>query len=320
MKLLQIRAPRKLGAPGSCPEMPPPVKNRTINERLHDRCWEWFRGMRMHAPEDLLRGTGTDGSSISSSLPWPVAAEALASGARTSAGFRRLKAVCDVVETVGPVDGRFYAGRIRSWDEAVLDDPKIAAIDSWGTPIRWPGPLLGLPRAFSPTTLRYLATALWLKREGYVKPGGTVIEVGVGFGGLAAMNAVVSGASTRMVDLPQVEAAARRMMEECGLGRFCLADDAGIDSGDCCLVSNYAFTELTREIQDGYLEKHLKGAGRGVIVSNAGVFAATIGGRSDQELLSMLRDAGLPAGIDKTADFLGPADHFCKVAILHWKA
>ena len=296
------------------------MNNKTIIERLHDRCWDGFRRMRVDAPESLLRGSETDGSSISSSLPWPVAAEAFATGARTSAGFRRLKAVCDVVETVGPVDGRFYAGRIGSWDASVLDDPKIAEIDAWGTPIRWPGALLGLPRAFSPTTLRYLTTALWLKREGYVKPGGTVIEVGVGFGGLAAMNALVSGASTRMVDLPQVEAAARRMMEECGLGGFCVADDASFDPADCCLVSNYAFTELTREIQDGYLEKHLKRAGRGVIVSNAGVFAATIGGRSDDELLEMLRDAGLPAGIDRTAELLGPADHFCKVAILHWKA
>lgn len=297
-----------------------PLNRRTIGERLHDRCWEWIRRMRIDSPDSFLRGAGSDGSSISSSLPWPVAAEAFATGARSSAGFRRLKAVCDVVETVGPVDGSFYAGRIRDWDESVLDDPKIAEIDTWGTPIRWPGALLGLPRAFSPTTLRYLATALWLKREGYVKPGGTVIEVGVGFGGLAAMNAVVSGASTRMVDLPQVEAAARRMMEECGLGRFCVADEAGIDPGNCCLVSNYAFTELAREIQDGYLEKHLKRAGRGVIVSNAGVFAATIGGRSDGELLAMLRDAGLPAEIDRTAELLGPADHFCKVAILHWKA
>lgn len=300
-------------------QMPPPVRNRTINERLHDRCWEWFRRMRMDAPESLRGGTGSDGSSISSSMPWPVAASAFATGARTSGGFRRLKAVCDVVETVGPVDGRFYAGRIRSWDEKVLSDPEIAAIDAWGTPIRWPAALLGTTRSFSPTTLRYLATALWLKREGYVKPGGTVIELGVGFGGLAAMNAVVSGARTRMVDLPQVEAAARRMMEECGLGRFCVADDASFDPADSCLVSNYAFTELTREIQDGYLDPHLKRAGRGVIVSNAGVFAATIGGRSDDELLSMLRDAGLPAGIDKTADLLGPADHFCDVAILHWK-
>ena len=39
-----------------------------------------------------------------------------------------------------------------------------------------------------------------------------------------------------------------------------------------------------------------------------------------RELLSMLRDAGLPAEIDRSAELLGPADHFCKVAILHWKA
>ena len=296
------------------------VNRKTIGERLHDRGWDWIRRLRMDAPESMRSGPGADGSSISSSLAWPVAAQALAAGDRTSAGFRRLKAVCEVVETVGPVDGRFYAGRIREWDEAVLADPKVGEIDAWGTPIRWPGPLLGTTRAFSPTTLRYLATALWLKRRGFVKPGGTVIEIGVGFGGLAAMNAVLSGASTRMVDLPQVESAACRMMEECGLGRFCLADDAPIDRGDCCVVSNYAFTELAREIQDGYLEKHLKGTARGVIVSNAGVFAATIGGRSDSELLSMLRGAGLPAEIDKDADLLGPADHFCDVAILHWKA
>jgi hypothetical protein len=114
--------------------------------------------------------------------------------------------VRDVVETVGPVDGRFYAQKIREWGPEWLINEAVIEIDRWGNPIRWPKWLLGTSNSFSPTTLRYLATALWLKRTGYLVQKSNILEIGVGFGGLAAMNAIVSGAVTTLVDLPQVEA------------------------------------------------------------------------------------------------------------------
>ena len=290
-----------------------------VHHRLHNRCWNFISSRMTDATAGPLplapSGTTT---SISSSMPWARAAATFSDPATPIARFRRLKAVRDVVETVGPVDGRSYARKIRAWDPNRLADPKIAEIDLWGDPIRWPAVLLGTPRAFSPTTLRYLATALWLKREGYVTENCRIIEIGVGFGGLASMNAIVSNAHTTMVDLPQVESLGKRMMTNLGLGNFCSCSDAPLPAGDRCFISNYAFTELSAQAQDEYLEKWIRPASKGVIVSNAAMFSKSIGGRSDADLLSMLRTAGIQAKSTKSSDLFSPADILCDVTLIHW--
>lgn len=232
--------------------------------------------------------------------------------------FRRTSAVRDIVETVGPVDGRFYAARIREWGAAWLANPSIMEMDSWGDPIRWPGWLLGTPRAFSPTTLRYLATALWLNRQGYLEKGAEIIEIGVGFGGLAAMNALVSGVVTTMVDLPQVEQLAMRMLNEIGLGGHGRLSHERTRPTVPLVISNYAFTELNSTIQEQYFGKYLKPAVHGIIISNAGVFASAIRGHPDADLLAWFRAEGLQARIETTNELLGPGDQLCGVSMIRW--
>ena len=251
-------------------------------------------------------------------MPWPLACSALVSGAWTTSDFRKTRAVRQVVETVGPVDGRHYANYIKHIAPEYLTDHRVAAIDAWGDPIRWPGILLGTPQAFSPTTLRYLAHALWLKKEGFVKEGGKVAEIGVGFGGLAAMNALVSNATTIMVDLEPVAKAAMRQMHDLGLSHHGELHDGNIHDSDFCVISNYAFTELSRELQDAYVDKIIRHADRGVILSNAGVFAEMIRGRNDDEITDLLNTMNIPSEKDYQASVLCPADHYCKVCIIRW--
>jgi hypothetical protein len=250
-------------------------------------------------------------------MPWVRAAEIQTLDGGPYPRFRRLKAVCDVVETVSPVDGRSYAQKTQAWDPHLLDDSTVRNIDSWGDPLRWPAALLGTRRPFSPTTLRYLATAVWLKQNGFVHQGGRIVEVGVGFGGLAAMNATVSRAKTTFVDLAQVERLARLMMTQVGLTDFCDSDGDPAD-GDYCFISNYAFTELSAAIQDVYLEKWIRRAARGIIVSNAGIFSKSIGGRSDNDLVGLLETVGIKARIDSSSDLFTPADRLCGVTLIHW--
>ena len=251
-------------------------------------------------------------------MPWVSICADLADGRLNSHNFRRNPSVRDIVETVGAVDGQFYAGRIREWDSGWLTHQAVAKIDAWGNPIRWPGFLLNTARAFSPTTLRYLATALWLKRNGYLEKGSHVIEIGVGFGGLAAMNALVSGAVTTLVDLPHVERAAMRILGEMGfaangrLGATHLKPEASL------IISNYAFTELNAAVQKEYFEKYLKHAAHGVIISNSAIFASSIRGRSDDELMEWFRAEGLSVKLESINDLLSPGDLLCKVNMIHW--
>jgi hypothetical protein len=249
-------------------------------------------------------------------MGWLDACELLASGRISSRNFRRLLPVREVVETLAPCDGRHFAAWIRRNDRRWLEDRGIQQVDDWGDPIKAWSRILGTDRAFSPTTLRYLGHALWLKRRGYVRQGDVVVEIGVGFGGLAAANAIVSESKSVLIDLPPVCAAAALMMKENGLSSW--LRDAGDFPSDYCLVSNYAFTELCRDIQQEYLEQYIRMAPRGVIVSNAAIFASGIGGRSDKELVDWLRNEGLPAVEDDGLDILSPADRACGVKLIHW--
>ena len=292
---------------------------RTLLDRIHDRSWTLVSAL-LEAPTVLSEGCAdaVDGSSISASHCWARVCEAFAAGGCPSRHFRRMRAVREIVETLGPVDGRYFARLVRQWQASVLGHESFLKIDRWGGPIRWPGILLGTAASHSSTSLRYLAHALWLRREGLVKEHGRIIEIGVGFGGLAAMNAGVSNATTLLVDLPQVEQTAMRMLQELGIGEFCRTHAQAEGFDDYCVVSNYAFTELSADLQGEYFERYIRHAARGVIISNANVFAGVIGGRGDEELLAWFQNEGLPATLERTCEILGPADRLCKVGLIRW--
>lgn len=293
---------------------------RPLIDRIHDRLWtitgNWLDIKRPLPSVECI--AAVDGS-ISGTMDWPRACAALASGALTSKNFRRIHAVRQVVETLGPVDGRHFARWIRDSAPGYLTDKRVAAIDAWGNPIRWPAACLGTPRAFSPTTLRFLAHALWLKKEGFVKEGGTVVEIGVGFGGLAAMNAIVSNATTIMIDLPPVAVAAMLQMRELGLGNFASNDQSKATAGDVCFISNYAFTELSREMQDAYVDVFIRHAERGVILSNASVFADHMRSRDNNQIIELLTAHGINAKLESSSTVLCQSDIRFGNALVLWK-
>lgn len=292
---------------------------RRLLDRVHDRAWREV-GQFLSSRHNRSTVAATDGptSSVSGNMPWASYCANLADGKLTTRNFRRTPAVRDIVETVGATEGRFYAGRIHEWDAAWLTNPVVGEIDAWGDPIRWPGFLLHTAKAFSPTTLRYLATALWLKRSGYLEKGSHVIEIGVGFGGLAAMNALVSETVTTLVDLPQVEQCALRMLSETGLAAHAKSSSATPTRPAALVVSNYAFTELNASVQEEYLARYLKDAAHGVIISNSAVFSQSIQGRSDHELIAWFRSEGIPAKLETVNELLSPSDHLNGVTLIHW--
>lgn len=292
---------------------------RRILDSIHDRLWVELTA-RTGLP--ILAGAvghvGSAAGSISGTMAWPVACAGLVASAGGDPDFRRRQAVRDVVETLGPSDGRYHARRVKSVDAGLLDDPRVLAAASWGNPIRWPGVLLGTSRPFSPSSLRYLSHAVWLKRHGLVQPGGTVIEIGIGYGGLAAMNAIISGVRTLLVDLDPVKDAAWEYLQDLGLGHHRVAEGEKMDPGNACLVSNYAFSELSRCLQDMYMDQYFAMAAHGMIVSNAAVFAGLIGGRSDAELVDCLRARGIAARLSDDDEILGPSDYLSRVRLIWW--
>lgn len=292
---------------------------RSLLDRVHDKLWTCLTGaLDDPSPLDRNEKQALGGASVSGGHPWVDWCRALVSDEISSKGFRRRRAVREIVETLGPVDGHYFSKLAMREETEWLKSEVFRKIDHWGDPITWPGILLGTAGRHSPTSLRYLAHAIWMKREGLVKEGGCVVEIGVGFGGLAAMNGMISHACTRMVDLPDVANAATKMMNEIGMGGLVVDGDEGIDGEDHCVVSNYAFTELSSGLQEEYFEKYLRSSPRGLIVSNANIFSRLIGGRSDHELLDWFRGEGLDAHLLKDSEILGPTDYLCDAGVIRW--
>ncbi len=290
---------------------------RSLTDRIMDKLWTLAsQGLEATDPPPGPSEMQTEASSVSATTDWPLACAALANGAWSSRNFRRRHAVRRIVETLAPSDARQFARWLRQHRPALLDDDRVRRVGDWGDPIKAPGWLLGCRHAWSPSSLRYLAHAVWLGDSGHISENGHIVEVGVGFGGLAAMLAVVSGAITRMADLPEVERAATLQMSELGLGGHVATRPRLPD--DFTFVSNYAFTELTGAQQDRYIEEFARHAPRGVIISNAGVFARSIGGRNDDELVARLKASGIDARIIPDAPVLGPSDMICGNRLICW--
>jgi hypothetical protein len=178
---------------------------------------------------------------------------------------------------------------------------------------------LGTPNSMAPTSLRYLSHALWLRDEGMFGESAQIAEIGVGYGGLVAMNALVSQAQTTIVDLPDVERAAMTMLRENSLAHAASpAPTADAHPGFDCVISNYAFTELSTALQDRMLATVIAGSRRGMILSNATVFSRQIGGRSDDELLVALAEHGIKARCHAEHPLLSPSDRSYGSTLILW--
>jgi hypothetical protein len=295
------------------------MTSRSFFDRLQDRLWT-VRLQREALDLPSSVGCAAMGGSISGEMAWPQACAALADGLVSSEHFRRLRAVVDVVETLGPCDGRHHARLIRlAGHKDWLDDVKMLDLSSWGDPMLWPHVLLGVPHAIAPTSLRYLSHALWLRDQGLIPENGRVAEIGVGYGGLAGMNALVSHTKTTLVDLPDVERAAMRMLQENALEHAAIpsAQSEGSEEFDC-VISNYAFTELSTELQDQMLSRYIARSRHGMILSNAEVFSRQIGGRSNEELWLALKDHGIQASRHAEHPLFSPADRMCGSVLFVW--
>jgi hypothetical protein len=293
------------------------MNKRPFSDRVLDRIWtlagDWMQDTTPPASALIPEG---DETSISGTMAWPLACQALASGACSSKRFRRRRSVREVVETLAPTDGRHFARWIVARHPQCLTNPEFLRLNDWGDPIQAPGFVLGTSRPYSPTALRHLAHALWLSGHQMVRPGETVIEIGVGFGGLASMNWHVGQSPTHPVDLPPVINAARLMLAETGNVGALASEPA--DGEPYSVISCYAFSELNRMLQDEYFDRYIRNSRRGMIVSNAAMFSQSIGGRSDEALVAWFRSQGIPASATSQCDLLSPADIACKVTLIHW--
>ena len=139
--------------------------------------------------------------------------------------------------------------------------------------------LHGAPRVFqyqnfgtiSPSTLRYIKVLSDLKKLFQGLDGLKICEIGVGYGGQCRIiNAQYVPASYRLVDIKPALLLAQRYLDNYAVKStlsYLTMNELEKNNYDL-VISNYAFTELPRPIQEIYLEKIIFNSSRGYITYN----------------------------------------------------
>lgn len=98
-----------------------------------------------------------------------------------------------------------------------------------------------------------------------------ICEIGVGYGGQARIiSTFCNPSSYTLVDLRAALALAQRYLDNFPLLTtlaFATSNELALETFDL-VISNYAFTELRREVQDVYMSKIIRRAKRGYITWN----------------------------------------------------
>lgn len=167
-----------------------------------------------------------------------------------------------ILEHAGTEVGRSCLDYIAKNRPALLDQlPKFAENDAVGTPYVSIYP----EGTFSPTTLRYVKVLAELQMLFGSLNDFKIIEVGCGYGGQAK---IIQDAyrvqSYEIIDLPEVEALTIRYANHFGLICKPYSCTQSLD----LFISNYAFTELSVELQREHLTKIIPHCKRGYITCN----------------------------------------------------
>jgi len=182
--------------------------------------------------------------------------------------FKRHKDYREVLEHVTENQGRDYLKIIKENCENLLKFfPKFKENDFYGSPIKYDYDVC----QFSPTTLRYIKVLCDLKKIFGDLSGLKIVEIGGGYGGQCKIiSDVFQYQSYSIVDLEDVVLLIQKYLRKLKVGRFdCLAQDQIKNNLTCDLViSNYAFSECIKAIQDDYINKVLNKAKRGYLTYN----------------------------------------------------
>jgi putative sugar O-methyltransferase len=185
--------------------------------------------------------------------------------------FRREPVYVETLEHVTEAQGWQYLRIIqRDSPHLLLDDwlQTAKANDQWGSPVTYD--YAGVGR-ISPVTIRYLKVLSDLERLFGDLTGKRLVEIGVGYGGQARLILERWGIENyTLVDLPPVLRLAGRYLEKFGsYSALDFSPPEGLTPAqyDLC-ISNYAFSELSRDVQDRYAGMVVASALRSYLTCN----------------------------------------------------
>lgn len=236
-------------------------------------------------------------SSISDNNKYPEFCLQASLSARRFKSFRsnRLRnyAYRQILEHLSEDQGALYVEEIRRIDPDIFNDLEAFRKNDWcGNPEVFHYPGLG---AFAPTTLRYIKVFAELRALFGPLSGFSIAEIGVGYGGQCrVIHAIDSTQSYTLIDLRPVLMLAQRFLDHFVLRSaisFKTMNELSPASYDL-VISNYAFSELPRDVQDEYLRKVILRSKRGYITYNQ-ITPEHYNSYTTAELLSMVPQSEL---------------------------
>jgi len=205
--------------------------------------------------------------------------------------FRSTRGVYhDILEHVSLDLAQAYARELNLPEGASEQERLLLQADVVGSPLLEDVPGVGM---VSRSALRYLCVARQMREYVQIPDGTHFLEIGVGYGGQVRVLAdLIPGARFTLVDLPETLALARRYLQASGVSapvEYVAANRIHSISADV-VISNYALSELRREVQTRYIKAFIDPASSGFVIWNhisprafrsltATDFAAMVSGR-----------------------------------------
>ena len=202
--------------------------------------------------------------------------------------FRSSRVLVEALDHVSIEQGNDYILEIlknTSWSEKFTK--VLVEIDKVGGPRKFKFRPYG---TFSPTLLRYLKVYIDLEKNFGSLKNLNIAEIGIGFGGQASLISLLDKPLSYIYyDIPPVLELAQKFTKELDVpGNFTFIDGRNPKSSNPDLViSNYAFSELNRDVQDQYLKNVVLPSPRGYITWN-NLSATILGGYSLAELVRLI--------------------------------
>lgn len=198
--------------------------------------------------------------------------------------FRRVYNYREILEHLSFADGLKYLGELnKDFPQWRLRVEEFRLNDKIGKPRVYEYDGVG---KFSPTTLRYIFVAHDLERLFGNQKISRVVEIGAGYGGqFAILQRLRKIPDYLIFDLPEVQMLIEKflsklLIEPAKLPKFPPSEFENLPID--LVISNYAFSELPREIQTVYLAEVCQYARNGYLIMNSGIGNFT--GRSDGKL------------------------------------
>lgn len=207
-------------------------------------------------------------TSVSDNQAYPNVCLQASNNFRYFNNFRRNQIYNEILEHVSEQQGEEYLDIIKKDADIFSQMGELKENDKYGNPRVFYYPSVG---KISPTTLRYIKVLAALKTLFGTMDNLNICEIGVGYGGQCRIiNSYFKPETYCLIDIKPALMLTQRFLNNYTIHSsltYRTMNELKKKEYDL-LISNYAFTELPRPIQDIYLEKSILCSKMGYITYN----------------------------------------------------